>query len=64
MNKKYTVVELRKICKNKGIKGYSKMKKAELMKYCLETKEEVIEEQKQEVKVDVKKKDGNDKELF
>lgn len=30
----YTVVQLKKICKNKGIKGYSKMKKAELIKYC------------------------------
>ena len=32
---KYTVVQLRKICKEKGIKGYSKLKKAELLKHCL-----------------------------
>ncbi len=38
MSKKYTVVELKKICKSKGIKGYSKMKKAELMKHCLKSK--------------------------
>ncbi len=35
---KYTVAELKKICKSKGIKGYSKMKKAELMKHCLKSK--------------------------
>ncbi len=35
MSRKYTVVELKKICKTKGIKGYSRMKKAELMKHCL-----------------------------
>jgi len=38
MSKKYTVAELKKICKEKGIKGYSKLKKAELMKHCLKTK--------------------------
>jgi DNA ligase-1 len=32
---KHTVVELRKICKEKGIKGYSKLKKSELIKLCL-----------------------------
>ena len=37
-SKKYTVVELKKICKSKGIKGYSKMNKAELMKLCLKSK--------------------------
>ena len=37
MSKKYTVIELRKICKSKGIKGYSKLKKAELMKHCLKS---------------------------
>ncbi len=36
MSKKYTVIKLKKICKSKGIKGYSKMKKAELMKHCLQ----------------------------
>jgi hypothetical protein len=30
-----TVKELRKICKEKGIKGYSKLKKAELIKLCM-----------------------------
>lgn len=35
MSIKYTVVELRKICKSKGIRGYSKMKKDELIKVCL-----------------------------
>jgi hypothetical protein len=35
MSKKYTVVELKKICKSKGIKGYGKMRKAELLKVCL-----------------------------
>ena len=34
MSKKITVVELKKICKRKGIKGYSKMKKATLLKHC------------------------------
>jgi len=34
MSQKYTVVELRKLCKEKGLKGYSKMKKDELMKLC------------------------------
>jgi hypothetical protein len=38
MSKKYTVIQLKKICKEKGIKGYSKMKKAELMKHCLDKK--------------------------
>lgn len=33
---KYTVIQLKKICKEKGIKGYSKMRKAELIKYCVE----------------------------
>ena len=35
MSKKLTVVQIKKICKEKGIKGYSKMKKAELEKVCL-----------------------------
>ena len=35
--KKMTVTELKKICKSKGVKGYSKMKKAELVKVCLKT---------------------------
>lgn len=34
-SKKYTVKELRIICKNKGIKGYSKLRKAELEIKCL-----------------------------
>ena len=34
-DKKYTIPQLIKICKSKGIKGYSKMRKAELMKHCL-----------------------------
>jgi DNA ligase-1 len=38
MFKKYTVIELRKICKKKGIKGYSKMKKDELINHCFEDK--------------------------
>ena len=33
--KKYTVKELRKICKGKGIMGYSKLKKQELLDKCL-----------------------------
>ena len=33
--KKITVKELRKICKEKGIKGYSKLRKKELEKKCL-----------------------------
>ncbi len=36
MFKKYTVKELKQICREKGIKGYSKLRKAELMKHCLE----------------------------
>ena len=40
MSAKYTVVELRKICKSKGIKGYSKMKKAELLKHCVGEKQQ------------------------
>ena len=35
MTTKLTVSQLKKMCKKKGIKGYSKMKKAELMKICL-----------------------------
>jgi len=34
-NNNITVVELKKICKEKGIKGYSKMRKSELLKICL-----------------------------
>ena len=34
-NKKYTVIELKKICKDKGIKKYSQLKKKELIKKCL-----------------------------
>tara|TARA_B100001971_G_C18106058_1_gene491563 strand:- start:52 stop:930 length:879 start_codon:yes stop_codon:yes gene_type:complete len=34
-DKKYTVIELKKMCKHKGIKGYSKLRKKELMKKCL-----------------------------
>ena len=41
MSKKYTVVELKKICKTKGISGYSKMKKEELIKHCVK-KQKVI----------------------
>ena len=33
--KKYTVKELKKMCKDKKIKGYSKLKKVELLKKCL-----------------------------
>jgi hypothetical protein len=32
MSKKYTVVQLKKVCKERRIKGCNKMKKAELMK--------------------------------
>lgn len=38
MSKNYTVVQLTKICKEKGIKGYSKLNKAQLMKQCLDSK--------------------------
>lgn len=38
MSKKYTVAELKKICKEKGIKGYGKLKKEQLMKHCLKEK--------------------------
>jgi hypothetical protein len=34
VKKNYTVKQLKKICKDKGIKGYSKLKKAELILYC------------------------------
>lgn len=34
VKKNYTVKELKGICKKKGIKGYSKLKKAELILYC------------------------------
>ena len=34
-NKTHTVNQLKKICKEKGIKGYSKLRKKELMKKCL-----------------------------
>jgi len=30
----YTVVQLKQICKDKGIRGYSKMKKSELIRHC------------------------------
>jgi len=38
MSKTYTVAELKKICKEKGIKGYSKMNKSQLMKQCTGSK--------------------------
>jgi len=38
MSKNYTVVQLVKICKEKGIKGYSNMNKSQLMKHCLGSK--------------------------
>ena len=34
MPKKHTVKDLKMMCKEKGIKGYSKMKKGELMAAC------------------------------
>lgn len=37
-DKKYTVAQLKKICKDKKIKGYSKLKKGQLVKKCLDGK--------------------------
>jgi hypothetical protein len=63
MSKNYTVVELKKICKDKGIKGYSKMRKAELMKHCLEKKSiKKTPVKKTVVKKKVVKKNKEDKQ--
>jgi hypothetical protein len=37
----HTVQELKKICKKKGIKGYSKLKKVELLKKCLNEEKQI-----------------------
>ena len=58
MLKKISIVELKKICKKNGIKGYSKMKKAELEKVCLKLvsskKQDKIKKQKSK-KIETKK---------
>ena len=41
-----TVAEMKKICKKKGIKNYSKLKKAELKKHCLIEGDEKIQKAK------------------
>lgn len=70
MDKKYTVIELRKICKEIGIKGYSKMKKEELMKHCLKEKTTIQTEEKTEnvvknvVKQEMQHKEDNINVLF
>ena len=38
MSTNLTVPELKELCKEKGIKGYSKLNKPELIKLCLKTK--------------------------
>jgi hypothetical protein len=38
MSSQLSVAELRKLCKQKGIKGYSKLRKAELIKLCMKSK--------------------------
>lgn len=63
MSKKYTVKELKKICKEKGIKGYSKLRKAELLKYCLK-KQETKKKIKQEIKRKINDKLFDDKNIF
>lgn len=39
---KMSVIELKKICKEKGLKGYSKMKKRELLNILQEKKQKFI----------------------
>ena len=56
MTTKYTVAELKKICKNNGIKGYSKMKKAELMTHCLNDNSQIPNSKKIVKKIIKKKK--------
>jgi len=53
MTTSYTVIQLRKICKENGIKGYSKLKKDELMKICFPVNNEIIPETKEESKEEV-----------
>ena len=50
-DKKYTVIELKKMCKDKGIKGYSKLRKKELMKKCLDG----LPQKKQLTNIELKK---------
>jgi len=51
MSKKLSVVDLKKICKQKGVKGYSKMTKAQLEKACLGSVKPMTPEQKVKQKV-------------
>ncbi len=64
MSKKYTVVELKKICKSKGIKGYSKLRKAELMKHCLKSKSPAKKSPPKKIKKKIVKKKKPKKKII